>query len=320
VPIPLEPGARTRLHLIVKIALMYHQRGLSQAQIAKDLKLSQARVSQLLKAAGEEGIVETTVHVPSGMFSDLEDALERRYGIGEIAVTDTGPARDDSKEALGASAAPFVHRALEGAKIIGVAAWSETLLATAEAMAPIPGTPGRYLVNVFGGFGPSVSQSYRRVMEQLARVAKAQPVFLLGPGIVASASVRNALKRDEQLREVSSFYDRLSVLLVGIGALNLRLLRDGGHVSEADQRELRAKGAVGDVALHFFDEQGRPVRSSLEERVLGISLEQLQAAPKVVAVAGGESKFEAIRAALRGRWVHSLITDLATAQRLQKDP
>jgi DNA-binding transcriptional regulator LsrR (DeoR family) len=312
-----DEDALRRLRLIVKISLMYHQRGMSQAQVARHLGLSQARVSQLLKAAVEQGLVETVVHVPAGMFSNLEDELERGYGLEEVTVVDAGPSGGGLKHALGTGAAPFVQLALEGAKVIGVAAWSETLLAAVEAMKPIAPEKGRFVVNVFGGFGPSASQGYTRLMQRLAQLCGARPLFLLGPGVVADTRLRNALRREPQVQEVVSYYDRLSVLLVGIGAVpTAPVLRDMGYVSEEDQAELRANGAVGDVSLHFFDAQGRPVRSSLDDRVVGIELEQLRKVPRIVAVAGGPGKVDAIHAALRGRWIHSLITDLETAQTL----
>jgi len=294
---------------------MYHQRGMSQAQIARHLQLSQARVSQLLKAAAALSIVETVVHVPAGMFSQLEDELERRFELEDVTVIDTGPATGDLRHPLGAGAAPFVSLGLEGAEVIGVAAWSETVFSAVDAMQPLSRGAG-YVVNVFGGFGPSTSQVHARVMQQLSRLCNAHPVFLHGPGVVASSALRDALRREPQVLDVISFYNRLSVLLVGIGALP----RSRWYISSEDQDELRSKGAVGDVALHFFDAEGRPVQSSLENRVLGISLEQLKRAPRTIAVAGGEPKFEAIRAAVRGRWVDTLITDLGTAQQLLKHP
>jgi DNA-binding transcriptional regulator LsrR (DeoR family) len=288
---------------------------MSQAQVAKQLGLSQARISQLLRAAEEQHVVETIVHVPPGMFSDTEEELERAFAIEEVVVVDTGPLSGEPRKALGASAAPFLRDCLDGAHVIGVTAWSETLHAAVEVMRPLPPGPERFVVNVFGGFGPSTSQKYSQLMQQLARLCGARPLFLLGPGVVATPKLRNALRREPQVRDVVSFYDRLSVLLVGIGALSQRgVLRETGYVSKADEAELRAKGAVGDVALHFFDAAGRPVHSSLSERILGIGFDQLKRTPRVVGVAGGEEKVEAIRAALRGRWINSLITDLSTAQ------
>ena len=54
----------------------------------------------------------------------------------------------------------------------------------------------------------------------------------------------------------------------------------------------------------------------LNDRVIGIELEQLRRAPRSIAVAGGPGKTEAIRAALVGGWISCLITDTYTAERL----
>jgi DNA-binding transcriptional regulator LsrR (DeoR family) len=75
-------------------------------------------------------------------------------------------------------------------------------------------------------------------------------------------------------------------------------------------------GAVGQVNLRFIAEDGSPVISELDELVVGVTLEQLKKADGVMAVAGGRSKYMAIRAALRGGWVNTLVTDLATAEYL----
>ena len=56
--------------------------------------------------------------------------------------------------------------------------------------------------------------------------------------------------------------------------------------------------------------------SELDELIVGVTLEQLQRADRVLAVAGGPSKYLAIRAALLGGWVNALVTDLLTAEHL----
>ena len=51
------------------------------------------------------------------------------------------------------------------------------------------------------------------------------------------------------------------------------------------------------------------VRSPLDERVIGIDLAQLSRVPRVVAVAGGARKANAIHAALRSGVINVLVTD-----------
>ena len=56
------------------------------------------------------------------------------------------------------------------------------------------------------------------------------------------------------------------------------------------------------------------MRSPLNDLVVGISLEQLKRTARTIAVAGGPSKYRAIRAVLRGAWINTLVTDVATAR------
>jgi DNA-binding transcriptional regulator LsrR (DeoR family) len=105
---------------------------------------------------------------------------------------------------------------------------------------------------------------------------------------------------------------------VGIGAptLDSVVMRDGSILTEKDRDILLAKGAVGDIALRFFDFKGKPVISDIDERVIGITLEQLSKIKQVIGVGGGLQKEAAIRGALQGNYIHVLITDHITAKLL----
>jgi DNA-binding transcriptional regulator LsrR (DeoR family) len=52
------------------------------------------------------------------------------------------------------------------------------------------------------------------------------------------------------------------------------------------------------------------------ERVIGIDLLTPQLTPRVVGIAGGESKIPAILASLKAKWLNVLITDRCTAEQL----
>lgn len=313
-------NASDHLRLMVRVARLYHESGLTQPEIAARLSLSQARVSRLLKQAVEVGVVKTTVHMPPGVFADLEEAIERRYGLREAVVVDVGD-EEAVIPALGASAATYLETALVGAERVGISSWSETLLATVNAMRPVHKSGVRQVIQVLGGLGQHGTQvqAYAtRLTDGFAGLLGAQPVFLPVPGIVGSARVYRSLLQDPLVSKVFSLFDDLSLVLVGIGSLDpSRLIRESGNVlSDADRSALRQAGAVGDVCQRFFDVEGRYLETVLHDRVLGIGPQQLLRVPRRVGVAGGGSKFEAIRAAARGRWVDTLITDKYVAERL----
>ncbi len=62
------------------------------------------------------------------------------------------------------------------------------------------------------------------------------------------------------------------------------------------------------------------ITTPLNDRVVGITGEQLRAVRRVIGIAGGERKVEAIRAAAAGGWIDVLITDLRTARLIIDGP
>jgi DNA-binding transcriptional regulator LsrR (DeoR family) len=307
---------------MAKIARMYHQRGMRQAEIAAELHVSQPRVSRLLKTAAEAGIVRTTITVPSGVHTDLEESLEAAYGLGEAVVVDVGGSEAEIVSALGSATALYLETTLTGGDTIGIASWSATLLAAVEHMRPARAPVVDTVVQLVGGVGePRVQMQATRLLGQLAAATGAAPLFMSAPGLLGSAEARASLMADATLSEVVQVWDRLTMALVGIGSLvPSPLLRDSGNaLPDADQEVLRTSGAVGDICQRFFDASGDPVRSPVDERVVGITPDQLRRIPRRVAIAGGVRKHPAIRAALLGGWVNVLITDLDEAERLIAD-
>ena len=309
-----------RMSLLTKIARMYHEQGLRQPEIADRLHISQSRVSRFLKEAVAIGVVRTIVIAPSGVYPELEEAIRDTYGLTDVVVVEPAESQESSIiTALGVAGAAYLETTLTATDRVGISSWSSTLLATVDSMAPRTVRSAAEIVQVIGGVGnPSVQVQATHLTDRFARVTGASPRFFPAPGIVSSAAVRDALLEDAYIRDLAAEWKNLSVVLAGIGSLQPSpLLKDSGNaISEADLDALRAVGAVGDVCLRFFDADGNLVDTELNDRVVGISSDDLRAVQRTVGIAGGERKFEAIRAAARGNWVDVLITDLATARKL----
>jgi DNA-binding transcriptional regulator LsrR (DeoR family) len=79
---------------------------------------------------------------------------------------------------------------------------------------------------------------------------------------------------------------------------------------------MAAKGAVGVIIGRFIDAEGRQVRDAIDERTVGITLEQLKCASIRICAAGGPRKTEALRAGLLGGYATHLVTDMKTARML----
>ncbi len=312
------------LRLMAKTARLYYELGLSQAEIASRLDLSQATVSRLLKRALEQQVVQISVTLPPGFHAELEDDLQKKYNLKEAIVVDV--AADDSDDqvqrALGAAAAFYLQSTLKHHEVIGLSSWSATLLATVDAMRPLAHPIDAIVLQILGGIGnPGAGLHANRLTERFASLVHGRAVFLPAPGVVGSVETRQIMLDDVFVSEALALFDQVTLALVGIGDLepSKLLVSSGNRFSPEELAMLRAKGAVGDICLRFFDQDGIPVDSPLNERVISMSLEELRSVKRTVGVAGGLRKLKAIRAALVGSWVNVLVTDRNVAEALVAD-
>jgi DNA-binding transcriptional regulator LsrR (DeoR family) len=113
-------------------------------------------------------------------------------------------------------------------------------------------------------------------------------------------------------------FSRITIAFVGIGSPESFSTNEQypTTVIEAELNEILGRGAVGDIALRFFDNFGNKIDSDVDRRIIGIDLEQLDRIDKVVGVAGGPLKVDALLGALRGQLLNVLITDHVTALQL----
>ena len=312
------------LRLIARIAQMYHIDGHRQADIAKHLHISQATVSRMLKKAQEEGIIRTTIVSPSGTFTELETILRSRYGVQEVIVVETSedsPAQIMAR--IGEAAAHLIETTLQSGEIIGVASWSETILKMVENIHPMRQGQAKFVVQTLGGMGdPTVQTHATQLTSRLARLTGAEPRLLSAPGVAQSREAKLVLLSDTYIRETMDLFGKITLAIVGIGAVepSSMLARSGNVFSPKELTELTEAGAVGDMSLRFFDEDGKIVKTPLDDRVIGMPLEDLAQVRRVVALAGGSAKTEAIIGALKSGFIGTLITDNFTAQRLADRP
>jgi DNA-binding transcriptional regulator LsrR (DeoR family) len=316
-----SPPVDGQVRLLTKVARMYHERGIRQADIATALNISQAKVSRLLKRAAEVGIVRTTVMVAPGVHTALEDELQARYGLLDAVVVDVAQDDDESAvfSAIGAAAASYLEATLSGNDRIGISSWSQTLLAMVDRMRPFATRGATEVVQLLGGIGvPDVQFQAQRLAGDLARVLGAEAVYVQAPGVVADRTIRDGILHDAALTEVTRRWRELTMAIVGIGTIEPSdlLAVSGNAFPASDRRRLLGEGAVGDICHHVFTVDGTDVTGELGERTIAIPVDDYRAIPRRIGIAGGRRKHEPILGALAGGWVNVLVTDLRTAEAL----
>jgi DNA-binding transcriptional regulator LsrR (DeoR family) len=312
-------GAQTRL--IAEVARMYYEERRTQLEIASSLNVSQGTVSRFLKRAEKQGIVRTTISSPIGTFVDLEELLERKFGLSQIIIAHAPNGSEESiQDAVGAAAAHFLEITLRPRAVIGVASWSASLLSMVEQMHPVWKVFGCKVVQILGGEDhPSIEKHPCYLVSRMARLVQGDAHFLPAPGLVASKEAADVLAQDPHVRETMQLFDRITVALLGIGSIKPSpwIAGSGNTFSIEELQSLEEKGAVGNICLRFYNASGEEVRDAVEGyRVFGLQLERLKSIPMVIGVACGKKKRQAILGALRGRWINVLVTDQFTAESL----
>jgi DNA-binding transcriptional regulator LsrR (DeoR family) len=312
--------ASDRQKLLYKIAKSYYEDGLTQGQIGRRFGISRIKVSRLLQQARAEKLVQITIISPQPSNADLERDLEAKYSLDEAVII--SPSRYEKAivtSALGSAAVDCLLRCLQGNEVLSVS-WGSTLLSVVDAL-PIEHWPEMTVVQMMGGLGrPEAEVHGNDIARRMAQAFGARPRLLSAPGVVTSKMVRDALLADPQISDTLALSARADVAMVGIGVpVPDSVVMQAGAILAEEVEQLKARGAVGDIALRFFDAEGRPINHEINERIIGLDVDQIRRIPRVIGVAGGGEKYEVIRAALRGKFINVLVTDDQIGARLLEE-
>lgn len=290
-------------------ARLYYLEELSQAEVAARLGVSRSTVSRLLAKARDLQIVRIEVHPPAPA-DDLADALAARLGLRGAVVVPATPG-----VALATLADPTRH-VLASLELtpgsVFALGWGRTV---AEVLAGgLPPLPGVVIVPAIGGMAEKDAAFQLNELVRRAAVASGGHARFLHAPALPSPALRRSLERDPATGEVLACWDRISVALVGIGGPPSPSDGALAHLPQEVGEIGPLADAVGDISRRYFDLAGRPVRYPDEQRLLGVSREQLAQAGTLVAVAAGAHKSASILGASHTGLVDILVTDSTTAE------
>jgi DNA-binding transcriptional regulator LsrR (DeoR family) len=302
---------------LYKLAVSYYEDGLTQKQIGKRFGLSRIKVSRLLRQARDLKVVQISIMPLNGSNADLERALAIKYGIDEVVtITPAEYTRQAIARALGLAAAENLVRCIQGRGDIAIT-WGSTLNQVMESM-PAAHKPNVRILQALGGLSsPDTGVNGADLARRMAQSFGATPLLLPSPGLVANREVRDALLLDPQISKMIALAAKADIALVGIGILAPdSVVIQNNILNQTETERLKAKGAVGDIGLRFYDHCGKAIEDDINDRIIGLDLDQYRKIKRVIGIAGGEQKVESIRATLRGKLINVLITDDQTARKL----
>ncbi len=302
---------------MTEVAKLYYYEDLTQDQIGEVLGLSRQKVSRLLRRAREEGLVQVRVLEAHRDTEILENRLRERFGLRDVRIATTfSQDAETVTKRIAQVAASYLRGIIEPHTSLGVA-YGKTLFAIVPFLVPRP-VSGFQVVQIMGGYGKLKGDVVAvELARALAQNFGGSVVYLLAPAFAKDAEARNTILQDERIARVLELARKVDIALVGIGGVtSSSTLLDTGDIYPHEVDELIAQGAVGNICGNFYDVRGKEIRCQADSRRISLTLEDLQRIPRVIGVAGGAGKLEAILGALRGGYVNILITDDMTAAML----
>ena len=291
--------------LTAKAAWYYYCQEMTQQQISERLGVSRMRVVKLLDRARRTGVIRFHLREGSAQRTDLEKHLMDAYGLTDAFIV---PAAEDSSRCnanIAEAASMYLAERIRRDTVINIG-YGDTLNRVLNNLAALAEEPIT-CVSLTGGVSPYLPDIRASAFNAHLRLIPA-------PLLASTAEMAQAMLREESIAGIFRMIPLSEVTVVGIGSMdeNATIFRTG-VLNENDLAYLKMRGAVGDLLSHFLTRDGNLVDSPVEGRLIGTPLETLRSLNRVVGVAAGTVKAEAIRAALVGGYLDILVTDDRTA-------
>jgi lsr operon transcriptional repressor len=315
-----DSGRWTSEELLLRVAWYYYKDELTQDEIAKRLSVSRASVGRLLDRARKVGLVSINLNTEYLDAFELSGDLCRTFGLAEALVVPDHERESGDHHVLnariGLGGAQFMSTHLRPGASLGVG-WGETVSRVIAAISFGAVGPVR-MVTLTGGvesYLQTILSSKGELTTEPSDVTSA--TVIPSPIMASTPSLAAALRAEPTIQQVLKQACSVEYALVGVGTPTAdATIVHLGYLNPEDVRGLRERGVVGDILGQFFDADGNVVDLPIHDRRIGIELADLTHVPKVVGVAGGLHKAEAILGALHGGFLDVLVTNELVAIRL----
>ncbi|WP_347350940.1 sugar-binding domain-containing protein [Intrasporangium sp.] len=303
------PDSESGRALLAAVARAHYLEGRSRVDIADELGVSRFKVARLLARATEQGIVTIQINDQGLPAPDLAGRLRAELGLDACRVVRSHGDGDSIRHHVGTAAAGLLSETLRPDEVLGVA-WGRTLTATTSQLERLPRLSVVQLTGVIAG---DISSSPIEVARQVFSHSGGDVHPIFAPLFVPDAKTAEGLRRHPDIRAVMTLFPRLTTAVLSVGSWDPPDSQMRGVLPDEDLARVVDGGVVADIAGILLTGSGAPVDPALQERCITISYEQLRAVPRVIAVAGGAAKANAVRVVARAGLITELVTDQTLA-------
>jgi deoxyribonucleoside regulator len=308
-------------NILVTVAKLYYEDGMSQQEIANKISVSRPTVSNILKRCKEDGIVEIRIKETNSLRFILQQEMKATFGLRDVIVVPSGPDEHRMVEETGRAASERLAASLRDGLKIGIS-WGITTYNTVKALNVAPKYQDIEVLQLVGAFG-SINPIYEgyELVRTLAEKLNGSYTTIQAPGVVSSIEAKELFLKEPGIAsaiEKARSAD-IAILSVSPDDPEYSALVRAGYITREESEEIFRKGAVGHSCCIHFDIDGGVLSTPLNDRIVGITEEDLRKIPEVILAACGTVKADAILGALRSGLFHVLATDESTVMKILAD-
>lgn len=306
--------------LAARAAWMYYVAGVTQQEIARALGLSRQVAQRLVSSAREMGMVSVKIDHPVTHCLHLAREAQEKFGLQLCRVVPSANLDDNAIQqmlAVEGAAVMAQYISEEQPQVFGIGS-GKTLRSMIDVL-PWVERPQHQCVSMIGAIARDDSGTRYDVPLKMAEKMQGKYFFIPAPLYADTPEDKAMWIQHQVYQRVTQRALQADVAFVGIGEVQPGCpLHAEGFITDAQVSALNARGVVGEMLGHFFNQQGERVLGETDELLTSVLLES-KTQRQIIGFAGSERKYPAIRAALQGGWVSGLVTDEDTALKLLRE-
>ncbi|OMQ21866.1 sugar-binding transcriptional regulator [Serratia oryzae] len=287
--------------LLTEIAVAYYQDEITQEEIAKKFGISRIKVGRLLKRAKEEGIVEITVRYHPVFSTRLEQQMLERFPISRALIALDYQDEEEQRRQVAALVSGYLAMSLKDDTVLAVGQ-GRNVAAIADHIGSVAQKNCKFICGIGGTHRPGDAINADHISRRLAKKFGGSSETLYAPAYVENRALKDAFMQNGTIKETLDRARKADVALVGIGDMNENsyMVKLGWFTPHEIIDASLNQGVIGDIAGYdFFNAQGQHVDTVMNDRVIGLSIDELRRIPCVIAIASENTKALAILGALR---------------------
>lgn len=287
--------------LLTEIAIAYYEHELTQEDIAKKFNISRIKVGRLLKRARFEGVVEINVRYHPVFTSQLEQRLVEQFGIKRALIAIDENDEGKQRKQVAALVSAYLSNILKDGMTVAVGQ-GRNVAAVGEYIGNYPQKNCKFICGIGGVQRTGEPVDADHICRNLANNFHGSNETLYAPAYLENREFRDVFMKNGVIKETLDRARKADIAIVGIGDMNENsYMVQLGWFEPSEITEARInQGVVGEIAGYgFFNIRGELTDTVMNNRVIGLSLEDLRKIPCVIGVASEATKSVAILGALR---------------------